>query len=135
MDGKKFIEITNNFNKNLNNLQNKINKFETIFDRKDNDIKITSNLYFNKLLPDTHKNSKNIDIGNINNFVNNIFLKGKILYPDKLDFGINNDLVINKIGKVGIHKKDLLDAFSIKNIPIFEFKKLYILEKIYLNLI
>ena len=40
MDGKKFIEITNNFNKNLNNLQNKINKFETIFDRKDNDIKL-----------------------------------------------------------------------------------------------
>ena len=41
-------------------------------------------------------------------------------------------MVINKIGKIGIHKKDLLDALSIKNIPIFEFKKvIYIGENIF----
>jgi len=72
--------------------------------------------YSNNILPiDTHKTN----IGGVNNFVNNIYLSGKIIYPDALDFGVNNDFCIDKMGKIGFHTRDNLDGLTIKGLPFF----------------
>ena len=40
------------------------------------------------------------DIGSAQRFIKDLYLSGKIIYPDVLDFGINNDFCINQMGKV-----------------------------------
>jgi len=59
------------------------------------------------------------NIGSPNNFINNIFLSGKIIYPDALDFGVNNDFCIDKMGKIGFHCNQKLDGVTIKGLPGF----------------
>ena len=49
------------------------------------------------------------DIGSIDRFIKNLYLSGKIIYPDVLDFGINNDFCINRMGKVGFHTNKNMD--------------------------
>lgn len=72
--------------------------------------------YSGNLLPvDNYK----ADIGSVNNFVNNLYLSGKIIYPDALNFGVNNDFVIDRMGKIGFHTNENLDGVSIKGLPSF----------------
>jgi len=72
--------------------------------------------YSGNLLPiDNHKT----DIGSVNNFVNNIYLSGKIIYPDALDFGVNSDFCIDRMGKIGFHSNTNLDGVTIKGLPSF----------------
>ena len=59
------------------------------------------------------------DIGSIDRFIKNLYLSGKIIYPDVLDFGINNDFCINRMGKVGFHTNKNMDGVSIKGLPSF----------------
>jgi len=59
------------------------------------------------------------DIGSPNNFVSNLYLSGKIIYPDALDFGVNNDFCIDKMGKIGFHTNQKLDGVTIKGLPCF----------------
>ena len=59
------------------------------------------------------------NIGSPNNFINNIYLSGKIIYPDALDFGVNNDFCIDKMGKIGFHCNQKLDGVTIKGLPNF----------------
>jgi len=59
------------------------------------------------------------NIGSSNNFVKDIYLSGKIIYPDALDFGVNNDFCIDKMGKIGFHCNQKLDGVSIKGLPSF----------------
>ena len=72
--------------------------------------------YSNHLIPT--ENGK-INIGSVNHFVNHIYLAGKIIYPDALDFGVNHDFCINKMGKIGFHANDHLDGVTIKGLPHF----------------
>lgn len=72
--------------------------------------------YSQNILPvENHKS----DIGGVNNFINNIYLSGKIIYPDALDFGVNNDFCIDKMGRIGFHTKNNLDGVTIKGLPAF----------------
>ena len=59
------------------------------------------------------------DIGSVQRFIKDLYLSGKIIYPDVLDFGINNDFCINQMGKVGFHTKTNMDGVSIKGLPSF----------------
>ena len=72
--------------------------------------------YSSHLLPS--ENGK-INIGSPNHFVNNIYLAGKIIYPDTLDFGVNHDFCIDKMGRIGFHANDHLDGVTIKGLPSF----------------
>jgi hypothetical protein len=72
--------------------------------------------YSNHLIPT--ENGK-INIGSVNHFVNHIYLAGKIIYPDALDFGVNHDFCIDKMGKIGFHANDHLDGVTIKGLPSF----------------
>jgi hypothetical protein len=72
--------------------------------------------YSSHLLPT--ENGK-INIGSPNHFVNNIYLAGKIIYPDALDFGVNHDFCIDKMGRIGFHANDHLDGVTIKGLPSF----------------
>jgi hypothetical protein len=72
--------------------------------------------YSSHLLP--AENGK-INIGSPNHFVNNIYLAGKIIYPDVLDFGVNHDFCIDKMGRIGFHSNDHLDGVTIKGLPSF----------------
>jgi hypothetical protein len=60
-----------------------------------------------------------INIGSPNHFVNNIYLAGKIIYPDALDFGVNHDFCIDKMGRIGFHANDHLDGVTIKGLSSF----------------
>lgn len=59
------------------------------------------------------------DIGSVGNFVQNLYLSGKIIYPDALDFGVNNDFRIDKMGKIGFHSNQKLDGLTIKGLNSF----------------
>ena len=59
------------------------------------------------------------NIGSPQNFINNLYLSGKIVYPDALDFGVNNDFCIDRMGKIGFHCKHNLDGVTIKGLPSF----------------
>ena len=72
--------------------------------------------YSNHLLPT--ENGK-INIGSVNHFVNHIYLAGKIIYPDALDFGVNHDFCIDKMGRIGFHDNEHLDGVTIKGLPSF----------------
>ena len=72
--------------------------------------------YSSHLLPT--ENGK-INIGSPNHFVNHIYLAGKIIYPDALDFGVNHDFCIDKMGRIGFHANDNLDGVTIKGLPNF----------------
>lgn len=72
--------------------------------------------YSSHLLPT--ENGK-INIGSPNHFVNHIYLAGKIIYPDALDFGVNHDFCIDKMGRIGFHVNDHLDGVTIKGLPSF----------------
>ena len=72
--------------------------------------------YSSHLLPT--ENGK-INIGSPNHFVNNIYLAGKIIYPDVLDFGVNHDFCIDKMGRIGFHANEHLDGVTIKGLPSF----------------
>jgi hypothetical protein len=72
--------------------------------------------YSSHLLP--MENGK-INIGSPNHFVNHIYLAGKIIYPDALDFGVNHDFCIDKMGRIGFHANDHLDGVTIKGLPCF----------------
>lgn len=72
--------------------------------------------YSNHLLPT--ENGK-INIGSVNHFVNHIYLAGKIIYPDALDFGMNHDFCIDKMGRIGFHANQHLDGVTIKGLPHF----------------
>ena len=72
--------------------------------------------YSSHLLPS--ENGK-INIGSVNHFVNHIYLAGKIIYPDSLDFGVNHDFCIDKMGRIGFHANEKLDGVTIKGLPSF----------------
>jgi len=72
--------------------------------------------YSSHLLPT--ENGK-INIGSVNHFVNHIYLAGKIIYPDALDFGVNHDFCIDKMGRIGFHSNEQLDGVTIKGLPSF----------------
>ena len=72
--------------------------------------------YSSHLLPS--ENGK-INIGSPNHFVNHIYLGGKIIYPDALDFGVNHDFCIDKMGRIGFHSNEKLDGVTIKGLPSF----------------
>jgi len=59
------------------------------------------------------------DIGSSSQFVNNLYLSGKIIYPDSLDLGVNNDFRIDKMGKIGLHVNKHLDSATMKGLPSF----------------
>lgn len=84
--------------------------------------------YSGNLLPiDNYKT----DIGSVNNFINNIYLSGKIIYPDSLDFGVNSDFCIDRMGKIGFHTNNNLDGVSIKGLPSFSIQNaIYLGENI-----
>ena len=72
--------------------------------------------YSSHLLP---MESGKINIGSVNHFVNHIYLAGKIIYPDALDFGVNHDFCIDKMGRIGFHTNERLDGVTIKGLPSF----------------
>jgi hypothetical protein len=72
--------------------------------------------YSSHLLP---TESGKINIGSVNHFINHIYLAGKIIYPDALDFGINHDFCIDKMGRIGFHTNEQLDGVTIKGLPSF----------------
>jgi hypothetical protein len=72
--------------------------------------------YSSHLLPS--ENGK-INIGSPHHFVNHLYLAGKIIYPDALDFGVNHDFCIDKMGRIGFHANDHLDGVTIKGLPSF----------------
>ena len=64
---------------------------------------MNSPVYFsNTLSPEP--NSLFSDIGSEKGFLKNLYIEGKIIYPDQLQLGINNDFIIDKLGKIQPHK-------------------------------
>ena len=114
------VNIIRGINKRIEDFGERIGNYETFFNINSKFSKISVPFIFDQLLAPS--SNGDIDIGTSTNFIKDLYISGKIVYPDKLDFGINNDFVINKIGKIGFHKKDNLNAVSIKNIPTFQVK-------------
>ena len=114
------VNIIRGINRKIEEFNERISDFESNIKIDKMSAKINVPLFFDHILAPV--TNGNLDIGTSNNFIKDLYIDGKIIYPDKLDFGINNDFVINKIGKIGFHKKDNLNAFSIKNIPTFQVK-------------
>ena len=70
------------------------------------------------------------DIGNVDHFVKDLYINGKIVYPDTLNFGINNDLTIDKMGKVSFHHEKGFDGVSLFGLPSFKIQNvLYLGDK------
>ena len=116
MTEKDTINYLRNFGKKLDESEFRLKKVEDLLklDPK-NGITIKGPIHYSGgLFP-----IGSTDIGNRGSFVKDLYLSGKIIYPDVLELGVNNDFRIDKMGKIGLHIPDKLDGVTIKGLPSF----------------
>jgi hypothetical protein len=118
MNDRETISYVNKILQRLDRTERRYDTLEQYITIKNNGIYLNSPVYFsNTLSPEP--NSLFSDIGSEKGFLKNLYIEGKIIYPDQLQLGINNDFIIDKLGKIGLHKTNQLDSLSIQNLPSF----------------
>ena len=116
MNDKETISFLRNIGKKLDESELRIKKVEDqiSYDPKKGLVFKGPIHYSGNLYPSPYS-----DIGSTHNFINNLYMSGKIIYPDVLDFGVNNDFRIDKMGKIGFHANTMLDGVTIKGLNSF----------------
>lgn len=116
MNDKDTLSYLRNFGKKLDDSEFRLKKVEELikYDPKLGIVIKGPIHYSGGLYP-----SSSSDIGSSSVFLNNLYLGGKIIYPDALDFGVNNDFRIDKMGKIGFHSNEKLDGVTIKGLSSF----------------
>ena len=118
MNDRETINYINKIFQRIDRTEKKLDIFEKNINITNDRIILNSPIYFTNILsPITDQAVANI--GSEKNFIKNLYIEGQIIYPDKLQLGINNDFVIDKLGKIGLHKSQQLDSLSLQNLPSF----------------
>ena len=132
MNDRETITYVNKILQRLDKTERRQDIFEQYISLKNNSIHLNAPVYFaDRFEPQNENNFANF--GSEKGFLKNLYIEGKIIYPDQLQLGINNDFVIDKLGKIGLHKFNQLDSLSLQNLPSFTIDNVKIGNNLLLN--